>query len=71
VATAYLLTSAISTLLFGKLGDMYGRKKIFQISIAVFLIGSAACGLATSMLALVLFRALQGIGGRDPGRRGR
>jgi EmrB/QacA subfamily drug resistance transporter len=63
VATAYLLTSAISTLLFGKLGDMYGRKKIFQISIAVFLIGSAACGLATSMLALVLFRALQGIGG--------
>jgi EmrB/QacA subfamily drug resistance transporter len=63
VATAYLLTSAITTLLFGKLGDMYGRKPIFMISIAVFLIGSAACGAATSMLALVLFRGLQGIGG--------
>ncbi len=63
VATAYLLTSAITTLLFGKLGDMYGRKTIFQISIAVFLIGSALCGTAQSMLALVLFRGLQGVGG--------
>jgi len=63
VATAYLLTSAITTLLFGKLGDMYGRKRIFQVSIVVFLAGSAACGAATSMLGLVLFRALQGIGG--------
>jgi EmrB/QacA subfamily drug resistance transporter len=63
VATAYLLTSAITTLLFGKLGDMYGRKRIFQISIVVFLAGSALCGTAQSMLALVLFRALQGIGG--------
>jgi EmrB/QacA subfamily drug resistance transporter len=63
VATAYLLTSAITTLLFGKLGDMYGRKMIFQFSIAVFLAGSALCGTATSILALVLFRGLQGIGG--------
>jgi len=63
VATAYLLTSAITTLLFGKLGDMYGRKMIFQVSIAIFLLGSALCGTATSMLALVLFRGLQGIGG--------
>jgi EmrB/QacA subfamily drug resistance transporter len=63
VATAYLLTSAITTLLFGKLGDMYGRKMIFLVSIAIFLLGSALCGTATSMLALVLFRGLQGIGG--------
>ncbi|MFC6018376.1 MDR family MFS transporter [Plantactinospora solaniradicis] len=63
VATAYLLTSAISTLLFGKLGDMYGRKRIFQISIGVFLIGSILCGLAQNMLMLILFRGLQGIGG--------
>jgi EmrB/QacA subfamily drug resistance transporter len=63
VATAYLLTSAITTLLFGKLGDMYGRKMIFQISIAVFLVGSALCGTAQSMMALVVFRGLQGIGG--------
>ena len=63
VATAYLLTSAITTLLFGKLGDMHGRKTIFEVSIVIFLVGSALCGTATSMLALVLFRGLQGIGG--------
>jgi EmrB/QacA subfamily drug resistance transporter len=63
VATAYLLTSAITTLLFGRLGDSYGRKMIFQISIVVFLVGSALCGTAQSLLALVLFRGLQGIGG--------
>lgn len=63
VATAYLLTSAITTLIFGKLGDMHSRKKIFQFSIAVFLIGSALCGAAQSMTMLILFRALQGIGG--------
>ncbi|GIG93246.1 MDR family MFS transporter [Plantactinospora endophytica] len=63
VATAYLLTSAISTLLFGKLGDMYGRKRIFQISIGIFLVGSILCGLAQNMLMLILFRGLQGVGG--------
>jgi EmrB/QacA subfamily drug resistance transporter len=63
IATAYLLTSAITTLIFGKLGDMYGRKKIFQFSIAVFLIGSLLCGTAGNMTMLILFRALQGIGG--------
>ena len=63
IATAYLLTSAVTTLVLGKLGDIYGRKPVFQFSIAVFLIGSAACGLAHSMLWLVLFRGLQGIGG--------
>jgi len=63
IATAYLLTSAVSTLVLGKLGDMYGRKPVFQFSIAVFLAGSALCGAAAGMLWLVLFRALQGIGG--------
>jgi MFS family permease len=47
-ATAYLLTSAISTLVLGKLGDMYGRKPVFQFSIVVFLAGSALCGTATA-----------------------
>jgi len=63
VATAYLLTSAITTLIFGKLGDMYGRKKVFQISIAVFLVGSVLCGAAQNMTMLIFFRALQGVGG--------
>jgi EmrB/QacA subfamily drug resistance transporter len=62
VATAYLLTSAISTPLYGKIGDLYGRKKIFQISIIIFLAGSALCGLSQNMNELVFFRALQGIG---------
>ena len=62
IVTAYLLTSAITTLIFGKLGDMYGRKKIFQFSIGVFLIGSLLSGLAGGMGLLVAFRALQGIG---------
>jgi EmrB/QacA subfamily drug resistance transporter len=62
VATAYLLTSAISTPLYGKIGDQFGRKKIFQISIVIFLFGSALCGLARTMDQLVAFRALQGIG---------
>lgn len=62
VATAYLLTSAISTPLYGKIGDQFGRKKIFQFAIVVFLAGSALCGLAQNMNQLVAFRALQGIG---------
>lgn len=62
VATAYLLTSAISTPLYGKIGDLYGRKKIFQFSIVLFLAGSALCGLSQSMNELVAFRALQGLG---------
>jgi EmrB/QacA subfamily drug resistance transporter len=63
VVTAYLLTSAVTTLIFGKLGDMYGRKKIFQFSIGLFLVGSLLSGLAGNMAVLILFRALQGIGG--------
>jgi EmrB/QacA subfamily drug resistance transporter len=63
IATAYLLTSAVSTLILGKLGDLYGRKPVFQFSIAVFLIGSVLCGAAGNMLWLALFRGLQGVGG--------
>ena len=63
VTTAYLLASTASTPLYGKLGDLYGRKHVFQVAIAIFLVGSALCGLSQSMLELILFRALQGIGG--------
>ncbi len=63
VATSYLLASAVVTPIYGKLGDLYGRKKIFLVSIVIFLIGSALCGLSQTMTQLVFFRALQGIGG--------
>jgi EmrB/QacA subfamily drug resistance transporter len=63
IATAYLLTSAVSTLILGKCGDIYGRKRVFQLSVVVFLAGSLLCATATSMTALIGFRALQGIGG--------
>ena len=62
VATSYLLTSAIATPIYGKLGDLFGRKKIFQTAIVIFLVGSALCGLSRNMDQLVFFRALQGIG---------
>jgi EmrB/QacA subfamily drug resistance transporter len=62
VATAYLLTSAVSTPLYGKISDMFGRKKIFQSAIIIFLLGSALCGLSQTMNELIFFRALQGIG---------
>jgi EmrB/QacA subfamily drug resistance transporter len=62
VATAYLLTSAIATPLYGKIGDMFGRKKIFQSAIIIFLIGSMLCGVSQTMNQLIFFRALQGIG---------
>jgi EmrB/QacA subfamily drug resistance transporter len=63
VVTAYLLASTVSTPLWGKLGDLYGRKVFFEASIVIFLIGSALCGLAHSMLELIAFRAIQGVGG--------
>jgi len=63
VVTAYLLASTASTPLWGKLGDLYGRKTIFQVAIVVFLVGSALCGLSQTMWQLILFRALQGLGG--------
>jgi EmrB/QacA subfamily drug resistance transporter len=62
VATAYLLTSAVTTPLYGKISDLYGRKKIFQFAIVTFLIGSILCGAAQNMTQLVVFRALQGVG---------
>jgi EmrB/QacA subfamily drug resistance transporter len=62
VATAYLLTSAVSTPLYGKISDMFGRKRIFQSAIIIFLIGSALCGLSQNMNELIFFRGLQGIG---------
>jgi EmrB/QacA subfamily drug resistance transporter len=62
VATAYLLTSAITTPIYGKISDMVGRKKIFQLAIVIFLAGSVLCGISQSMNQLVAARALQGIG---------
>ena len=63
VVVAYLLASTVSTPLWGKLGDLHGRKIYFQAAIVIFLIGSMLCGVAHSMLTLILFRAVQGIGG--------
>ncbi len=63
IVTAYLLASTASTPLWGKLGDMYGRKRFFQAAIVIFLVGSALSGLSQSMGQLIAFRALQGIGG--------
>ncbi|MFF5492655.1 DHA2 family efflux MFS transporter permease subunit [Streptomyces aquilus] len=63
VVTAYLLASTAATPLWGKLGDQYGRKRLFQTAIVIFLIGSALCGAAQNMPQLIAFRALQGLGG--------
>ncbi|MFF4991882.1 MFS transporter [Streptosporangium saharense] len=63
VVTAYMLASTVSTPLWGKLGDQYGRKRLFQAAIVIFLIGSALCGLSRNMGQLIGFRALQGLGG--------
>lgn len=62
VTTAYLITSTIATPIYGKLGDMWGRKKLFMFAITVFIIGSALCAFANSMHTLAAFRAIQGIG---------
>ncbi|MGN6792283.1 MAG: DHA2 family efflux MFS transporter permease subunit [Streptosporangiaceae bacterium] len=63
VVTAYLLASTVSTPLWGKLGDLYGRKMFFQGAIVIFLIGSTLAGLSQTMTELIIFRAIQGIGG--------
>jgi EmrB/QacA subfamily drug resistance transporter len=63
VVTAYLLAQTIVTPLYGKLGDLYGRKRVLQAAIVLFLAGSALCGMSASMNQLIAFRALQGIGG--------
>ncbi len=63
VVTAYLLSSTISGPLYGKLGDLYGRKRLLQSAIVIFLLGSVLCGIAQNMTELIAFRALQGLGG--------
>ena len=63
VVTAYLLAQTIVTPIYGKLGDLYGRKRVLQSAIVIFLIGSALCGLSQTMTHLILFRAIQGFGG--------
>jgi MFS family permease len=63
IVTAYLLASTASTPLWGKLGDMYGRKRFFQAAIVIFLLGSALAGLSNSIAELIAFRAVQGLGG--------
>ncbi len=62
VTTAFLITSTITTPLYGKLSDIYGRKPLFMFAITVFILGSALCGLSSSMYMLAGFRAFQGIG---------
>ncbi|MFL6099242.1 MAG: MDR family MFS transporter [Actinomycetales bacterium] len=62
VTTAYLITSTIATPLYGKLSDIYGRKKFFIAAISIFIAGSMLCTLATSMYSLAAYRAFQGIG---------
>jgi EmrB/QacA subfamily drug resistance transporter len=62
VVTSYLLASTVSTPIYGKLGDMYGRKPVFLVAILIFLAGSMLAGLSQSMTELIGFRALQGIG---------
>lgn len=62
VAAAYLLASTVSVLIYGRLADLYGRKRLLLFCIAIFLAGSMASGLATNIVALVGFRALQGLG---------
>jgi len=63
VVTGYLLAQTIVTPVYGKLGDLYGRKIVMQSAIVLFLIGSALCGLSQNMTQLILFRAIQGMGG--------
>ena len=63
VVTAYILTSTIVAPLYGKLGDLYGRRNTIFVSVAIFLTGSVLCGVATSMTFLIIARAIQGMGG--------
>jgi EmrB/QacA subfamily drug resistance transporter len=63
VVTAYLLAQTVVTPLYGKLGDLYGRKVVLQAGLVIFLAGSALCGLSQNLTELICFRALQGLGG--------
>jgi EmrB/QacA subfamily drug resistance transporter len=62
VFTAYMLATTVTVPLYGKLGDVYGRRPLFLVSISIFLVGSALCGAAHGMTQLVVFRAIQGLG---------
>jgi EmrB/QacA subfamily drug resistance transporter len=62
VVTAFLLASTIAAPLYGKLSDLYGRRRLMTISIVIFLMGSVLCGVAGSMGQLIVFRAVQGLG---------
>lgn len=62
VFSAYLLTSTASVPIWGRLSDLYGRRRLYLIGIVIFLVGSAMCGAATSMTQLIVARAVQGIG---------
>jgi MFS family permease len=63
VVTAYLLAQTVVTPLYGKLGDLYGRKGVMQGAIVLFLAGSALCGSSQNMTQLIIYRAVQGLGG--------
>src|SRR6201991_1770244 len=63
VVTSYLLTSTVVVPLYGKFGDLFGRKIVLQTAIVIFLLGSVLCGIAQDMTQLILMRALQGLGG--------
>jgi EmrB/QacA subfamily drug resistance transporter len=63
VVTAYLLSSTVVGPFYGKLGDLYGRKIVLQAAIVIFLVGSALCGISQNMTELIVFRAIQGLGG--------
>lgn len=63
VFSTYMLTSALATPLCGKLSDLYGRRRLMLMGIGLFTLGSALCGMAQSMEQLIVFRAIQGVGG--------
>ena len=60
VVTAYLLASTVAVPLYGRLGDLYGRKIVLQAAIVIFMVGSMLCGIAQGMPELIVFRAIQG-----------
>ena len=62
VFSAFLLTQTATTMVFGKLADLYGRKPVLLVGIAIFLVGSALCGIAWTMMSLIVFRLIQGVG---------
>ena len=63
ILTAYILSLTVAMPVYGKLGDLVGRKNLFLVAIGLFLIGSALCGTATSMMQLIIYRTIQGLGG--------